>query len=179
MHLLSKSWTHTCLSYEQSISIITPKQTNSITQLVSRTYLITWSVYSASWTQPYIRCQVYLDEHIMCIDPTQRYRGSDDYLRHVITSLQTKLNFLSTRSKLHIVQCLQFTISNTTISRHALETLSFNLTQSWLQHTCVPLSPPRTFNLRQNILVHIPTYKPMHNDKTNDHLTTTSNKSCK
>jgi hypothetical protein len=81
---------HTCLSYEQSISIIILKQTNSITQLVSRTYLITWSVYSASWTKPYTMCEVYLDEHIMHIDPTQGYRGSDDYLRHVITSPHTQ-----------------------------------------------------------------------------------------
>jgi hypothetical protein len=77
---------HTCLSYEQCISIIILKQTNPITQLVSQTYLITWSVYSVSWTQPYTMCEVYLNEHIMHIDLTLGYRGSDDYLRHVITT---------------------------------------------------------------------------------------------
>jgi hypothetical protein len=52
MHLLPKSWTHTCLSYEPSISVIILKQTNSITQLVSRTYLTTRCVYSKSWAPP-------------------------------------------------------------------------------------------------------------------------------
>jgi hypothetical protein len=79
MHLLPKSWTHTCLSYEQSISIIILKQTNSITQHVSWPYLNTWSVYSASWTQPYTRCEGYLSEHIMRIDSTYKHRGSNDY----------------------------------------------------------------------------------------------------
>jgi hypothetical protein len=95
---------HTCLSYEQSISLIILKQINSITQLVSRTYLITGSVYSASWTQPYTMCEVYLDEHIMHIDPTQIYRGSDYYLWHVICSPHMQTSFLIVLTNL--IDCL-------------------------------------------------------------------------
>jgi hypothetical protein len=45
-------------------------------------------------------------------------------------------------------------------------------------HMCTTSSPHVLLIYAKTILVHIPTYKPMHNNKTDDHLTTTSNKSC-